>query len=229
MSGLRGFGFGLMITDPPYSSGGQYRGDRSSGSHSKYLRGQAARDDRFSFSGDNRDQLSYLKWMACWVDSFREIAAPGALVASFCDWRQLSASVDGLQCGGAVYRGVYVWDKGSGRPMLGRPRAQCEYVVWGSIGPRSIEGPTIEGCWSGTITKQERAAHATSKPVGLVRSWVGLSRGPVLDPFMGGGTTLLAAKAAGVRAVGIELSRTHCETAARRLDDMGSAAGVPRG
>lgn len=40
----------------------------------------------------------------------------------------------------------------------------------------------------------------------------------VIDPFCGSGTTLLAARECGVRAVGIEIEERHCETAARRLE-----------
>lgn len=62
--------------------------------------------------------------------------------------------------------------------------------------------------------------HPTQKPeepmAALVRA-LSSPTGLVLDPFVGVGTTLAAAKAEGRRAIGIELEERYCEIAARRL------------
>lgn len=64
--------------------------------------------------------------------------------------------------------------------------------------------------------------HPTVKPTDLMEWLCKLTATPaggtVLDPFMGSGTTLLAARNVGRKAVGIELEEAHCEIAARRLE-----------
>jgi DNA modification methylase len=61
--------------------------------------------------------------------------------------------------------------------------------------------------------------HPTEKPIGLMKWCVGFAPEPrtILDPFMGSGTTLRAAKDLNLTALGIELSERYCEIAAKRL------------
>jgi len=68
--------------------------------------------------------------------------------------------------------------------------------------PRNVAGDM--GCWG--------------KPLALVMQLFGWLQGDILDPFMGSGTTLVAAKKLGRRAVGIEISEKYCEIAVRRIE-----------
>ena len=70
------------------------------------------------------------------------------------------------------------------------------------------------------IPPERRTEHPAPFPVELAQRCIRLSTWPgevVFDPFMGSGSTLLAARLLGRRAVGVELSERYCEFAARRL------------
>lgn len=70
-----------------------------------------------------------------------------------------------------------------------------------------------------SATNAERVRHPTQKPEALMR-WCLMQfeeAASILDPFMGSGTTLVAAKQLGRRAIGIEIEERYCEIAAERL------------
>lgn len=60
--------------------------------------------------------------------------------------------------------------------------------------------------------------HPTEKPLSTILAILKANKGDtILDPFMGSGTTLVAAKQLGRKAVGIEIEEKYCEIAVRRL------------
>ena len=61
--------------------------------------------------------------------------------------------------------------------------------------------------------------HPTQKPIALMRWCLGFfpDATTILDPFMGSGTTLRAAKDLGRKAIGIEIEERYCEIAVKRL------------
>jgi site-specific DNA-methyltransferase (adenine-specific) len=209
-------GIGAVVTDPPYSSGGAFRGDRAMQTTTKYVNSDTVAY-RPEFAGDNRDQRAFLAWATMWLNAARQASVQGAVLASFIDWRQLPILSDAVQAGGWTWRGLGTWWKPGCRMQKGRFSASAEYVLYGTNGPATDGAGSPQNVFSCKIDSERD--HIAQKPQPVMQ-WV-LQLVPanslVLDPFMGSGTTLRAAKDAGLRAVGIEVDERYCEIAAKRL------------
>lgn len=222
LQGLPQASVDAVITDPPYSSGGAFRGDRAMDTKTKYLSsGSGNLEKTQDFGGDNRDQRSFHFWSALWATAALRVARPGAPGLFFSDWRQLPISTDYLQAGGWVWRGIVPWAKKAARPQMGRFSAQCEYVVWGSAGSMPVDRGV--GCLPGfyEFSYPPDREHITQKPVDLMEAMVEIcpAGGTVLDPFMGSGTTGVAAVRQGRRFIGCEQSLQYFEIACRRIEE----------
>lgn len=103
-----------------------------------------------------------------------------------------------------------VWDKGQRNFSL----ADCEFAWTNQRKAARIFS------FSRSKALQDGKVHPTQKPLALMEWCLGFAKGvtSVLDPFAGSGTTLLACKRAGIRAIGIELNETYCELAVDRLE-----------
>ena len=79
-----------------------------------------------------------------------------------------------------------------------------------------------QGMLQGDMGKKEFRYHPTQKPMPVMRWCIEQSKttGTILDPFMGSGTTLRAAKDLNRKAVGIELEERYCEIAAKRMSQL---------
>jgi DNA modification methylase len=88
-------------------------------------------------------------------------------------------------------------------------------------GEKGLGGQRFRYCAKASkADRSEGNIHPTVKPTDLMRYLCRLVTPPggiVLDPFMGSGTTLVAAKLEGRKAIGIELEEEYCEIAAKRL------------
>lgn len=118
-------------------------------------------------------------------------------------------------------RMVLIWDTlgalGMGDLSLPwKPAHQEVYVLGtGFVGRRDsdvLQCPPVQ-----SMAKNGRL-HPHEKPVDLMRRLIAkCPPGTVADPFCGSGSTLVAAKLEGRKAIGVEVDERHCETAANRL------------
>jgi site-specific DNA-methyltransferase (adenine-specific) len=120
-------------------------------------------------------------------------------------------------------KAVLIWDKGShvGMGDLSfpwKPNTEEIYVLGeGFSGHRgsSVLSYNAPVSWNSTAFGRQ---HPHEKPISLITELLNKSPGDlILDPFMGSGTTLVAAKQLGRRAIGIEIEEKYCEIAAKRL------------
>lgn len=120
-------------------------------------------------------------------------------------------------------RGWLVWDKQNSGNF-----ADCE-LAWTNL---KMSVRIFRFTWNGMIRQGEwrgRRIHPTQKPRELMGWCLGFAPDAmtVIDPFMGSGSVLHAAKNLGRKAIGIEIEERYCEAAAQRLSqevlDLGAA------
>lgn len=108
-----------------------------------------------------------------------------------------------------------VWDKLNGDTDF----ADCE-LAWTNL-PKAVR--RIRYLWNGCMRRERDIAreHPTQKPVGVMK-WciehIPIPNNTILDPFLGSGTTLVAAVKLGCRGIGIEKEPRYFDIACRRIE-----------
>jgi site-specific DNA-methyltransferase (adenine-specific) len=132
-----------------------------------------------------------------------------------CDWRSLEMMRGALEENGIEPKACIVWDKLHPVQNLDRYGKQYELILYaGPFGGQPTQGGDV---WP--FARDYDPQHPTPKPVPLMaRALLTSSQAGqlVVDPFMGSGATLRAAKNHGRRAIGIEIEERYCEIAAQR-------------
>lgn len=233
---LNGDSVRLLWTDPPYGHGNQ-NGDLQAARVRDGVAG-ARKRPVVAIENDGQEEMRLVvdeALLLCEPLLSRDCcccccAGGGGPKVTFA-WLANRLDSQGLQFFHAV-----VWDKsGRGNGLGWRFRRNYEFVMVAHRRGGALSWVNSDHAEPNIIYIQptDNANHPTEKPVSLIRHFIELStsaRDLVLDPFMGSGTTLVAAKLAGRRATGIEINERYCEIAANRLRQgvlFGSEVAMP--
>jgi site-specific DNA-methyltransferase (adenine-specific) len=196
-----------VITDPPYEAEAHTPARRQNGIGvvGEYAIGFKAIDQETRLMAGYEMARLGKKWIL----AFCQVEA--AML-----WRD-------VMCPPARYIRTQIWRKSNGSPQFtgDRPGMGYESIVtcWGDGKRSTWNGGGRHGVYE-HFKENGGTGHQTEKPLSLLHELIVLFTNDgetILDPFMGSGTTLVAAKRLGRRAVGIEIEERYCEIAAKRL------------
>lgn len=205
-----------VITDPPYSAH----------THAKQWIAAALTSDGRARVSTAHKELGFASLTDEIRDFFcaesRRVTTRWSIV--FCDLESIWSWRDAFTRFELDYVRACIWDKVDGAPQFtgDRPAAGAEAIVcahqggkkrWNGGGSRNVFRHAVNGA-------RGAKPHPSTKPEPLMSELIHLFTDPndaILDPFMGSGTTLVAAKRLGRRAIGIEQEEKYCEVAATRL------------
>lgn len=196
-----------IITDPPYSPK-THNGARTAGDVSKAF---------VTFDAIDFDRLAHFFTEA--------VRVARRWVVATIDYAHAAR----LQEMGLPVVRVGVWVKPNGAPQFtgDRPGMGWEAVViLHRAGRKRWNGGGHHAVW---IHNKENGFHPTQKPLALLDEWIAQFTDPnelVFDPFMGSGTTGVAALRAGRRFAGIERDKKWIECAKRRLADAADSCAL---
>lgn len=189
----------LVLTDPPYGIDWQSNW----------------RDDTFDkIKGDEAVDADWL------------YITKAPIFYCFTKWIVMQKWVDAFNAVPIKVRDVLVWDKKAHGAGDLNSWAPCyEMIIFASNQPPKLLGNRSQNVlrhWrvnagaTGT-SSGKLLSHPAQKPVELLSAIIQKHEGSILDPFMGSGTTLRAAKDLGRKAIGIEIEEKYCEIAVKRL------------
>jgi site-specific DNA-methyltransferase (adenine-specific) len=208
-----------VITDPPYCSGGDLEAQKQ-GAKAQGLRGATVAADDFEwFVSDNMSTQGLLWMLRNLVAQCRDVLLPNRSMLFFTDWRMVSAITPAMESAGVRYRNMIIWDKGNGGLGNGfKPR--YEVILEFCKGQAQYHVLNASNVISVPRVSSSEKEHGAQKPVELMEELIRVvvpQDGIVLDPFMGSGTTGVAALNLGRKFIGVEISPSNFATACERI------------
>lgn len=224
MQGLPGESIRLVVTSPPYNIKNSTGNGLKNGNGGKWPK--AALQSGYAEHDDSMPHEAYVEWQrACLTEMMRLLRPDGAIFYNH-KWRVqnglLQDRADIVE--GFPVRQILIWLRAGGinfNPGYFLPNYEVIYLI---AKPEFRLAPKANavGCvWQ--ITQESDNPHPAPFPVELASRCIeSVGEGPVLDPFIGSGTTAIAAEKAGLEWIGIDKSEAYVRMAEKRLEEWRS-------
>lgn len=212
----------ILLTDPPYCSGGFQESGRSSGSIGTKRHDASGKEIEVTIANDTLSTRGYQQLMRSVLKNFE-----GTVVYAFTDWRMWLYLYDVTEESGFGVKNMIVWNKKT--PGMGMGwRTQHELVMFAHRTKPKWDnhkgyGNVIE------CTRSGNELHPTQKPVEILEKLLDNTEWAegVLDTFGGSGTTLIAAESVGQTAYLMEMEPRFVDVIVRRyIQTTGKTTGI---
>lgn len=212
----------ILLTDPPYCSGGFQESGRSTGSIGTKRHDKNGKEIAVTIANDTLSTRGYQSLMREVLQSF-----DGLVAYIFTDWRMWVYLFDIVESAGLGVKNMIVWNKKS--PGMGNGwRAQHELVMFAHRTKPKWDnhkgyGNVLEATRSGN------ELHPTQKPVEILEKLLDNTQWAegVLDTFGGSGTTLIAAESVGQASYIMEMEPGFVDVIVRRyIKTTGKTTGI---
>jgi site-specific DNA-methyltransferase (adenine-specific) len=209
----------LVVTSPPYNLKNSTGNGMKDGRGGKWA--NAALQKGYSHHNDCMPHDEYVKWQRkCLQQMIRVLKEDGAIFYNH-KWRVQNGL---LQDRSDILRGfpvrqIIIWRRKGGlnfNPGYFLPTYEVIYVIAKPKFKLAPKANAYGDVWE--FTQEMKNTHPAAFPVALIARIISSTPARVvLDPFMGSGTTAVAARALHRDYIGIEISPEYCEVAEERL------------
>lgn len=174
------------------------------------------------------DLMNTAYWLSAWYREADRIRRDDGAFWTFCSWRGIPAVLRAAATARMGVSAITVWDKeiiGVGGPRGLRSSYELCVLLPGTR--FRVVDRRIRDVWRLRTPTHKPTGHPAEKPEAIIERIItvsGLRPGDtVLDPFIGSGTTAIAAARHGLRCVGVEADTQWCDFAVSRLLDYRTA------
>ncbi len=210
---------GLIVTSPPYNlrnstGNGMKDGRGGKWENAKLLNGYAT-------TGDNMPHKEYVAWQKNCLHSMMRILSDDGAIFYNHKWRVQRGLLQDRQdiVGEFPVRQIIIWQRNGGinfNPGYFLPTYEVIYLICKPKFKLAPKANAHGDVWS--IPQVKNNPHPAPFPVELVQRCVESTTAPVvLDPFMGSGSTAIAAEASNRDWIGIEISKDYRDMANKRI------------